>query len=165
MISVLFMTITLPTLTLDPLLYDRLVRRYQSADEREKEGRQRGYTGVLEADLVRSEAKIDALKHPDPNSPIVYKRDGRGSIYSVDQDVEDRAMGKEDAWTRWVDVMGQRFMHGNDSDFDYATVDGNEDFDDREEEDRSRLEQYFQGEEAQFVGEGRPTGETGLQDF
>ncbi|EME44919.1 hypothetical protein DOTSEDRAFT_70836 [Dothistroma septosporum NZE10] len=149
----------------DPLLYDRLVRRYQSADEREKEGRQRGYTGVLEADLVRSEAKIDALKHPDPNSPIVYKRDGRGSIYSVDQDAEDRAMSRDEGWARWIDVMGQRFLRGDDGDFDYAAVDDSDDFDDREEEDRSRLEQYFQGEEAQFVGDGKPTGETGIQDF
>lgn len=149
----------------DPLLYDRLVRRYQSADEREKEGRQRGYTGVLEADLVRSEAKIDALKHPDPNSPLVYKRDGRGSIYSVDQDAEDQAMSKDDAWVRWIDVMSQRFMRGDDGDFDYAAVDGIEDFDDRDEEERSRLEQYFQTEEAQFVGHGNPTGETGIQDY
>ena len=141
------------------------MRRYQSADEREKEGRRRGYTGVLEADLVRSEAKIAALKHPDPNSPIVYKRDGRGSIYSVDQDAEDRAMSRTDAWARWVDVMGQRFLRGDDSDFDYSAVDGSEDFDDREEEDRTRLEQYFQGEEAEFVGDGNPTGETGIQDF
>lgn len=150
---------------LDPLLYDRLVRRFQSAEERENEGRDRGYTGVLETDLVRSEAKVAALQNPDPNSPIVYRRATDGRIVAVEQDEDDRAKDREDGWERWVDVMGQRFLRGDDFDFNYRSVDESEEFDDRDEEDRRRLETYFEGEEEEFVGEGRPQGETGVQDY
>ena len=44
----------------DPLLYDRLVRRFQSPVEREAEGRSKGYSGILEADLLRSERRSSA---------------------------------------------------------------------------------------------------------
>ncbi|KAI1765764.1 coiled-coil domain-containing protein-domain-containing protein [Hypoxylon sp. FL1150] len=45
----------------DPLLYDALVRRFQSSEEREKEGRTKGYSRVLEVDLIRGEAKLAQL--------------------------------------------------------------------------------------------------------
>lgn len=149
----------------DPLLYDRLVRQFQSTSEREKEGRDRGYSGILEANLVRSEAKIDALQHPDPNSPLIYSRAPDGSITAVEQDESERAQGPEHGWEKWKDVMGLRFINGTDGDFDYATVDENEDYDDRAEQDQRQLEDYLDDEEAIFVGEGRPTGQTGVQDF
>lgn len=149
----------------DPLLYDRLVRRFLSASEREKEGRARGYTGVLEADLVRSEAKIEALQRPDPNSPIVYKRAPDGSIVSVEQDEDDRARNRDEGWEKWIDFMGQRFLRGDDHDFDYVVVDDNENYDDRDEEEREKLEEYLDAETPKFIGEDGPSGETGIQDF
>ncbi|KAI2469698.1 coiled-coil domain-containing protein-domain-containing protein [Annulohypoxylon bovei var. microspora] len=45
----------------DPLLYDALIRRFQSPAEREEEGRTKGYSRVLEVDLIRGEAKIAQL--------------------------------------------------------------------------------------------------------
>ncbi|KAI6089155.1 coiled-coil domain-containing protein-domain-containing protein [Hypoxylon rubiginosum] len=45
----------------DPLLYDALIRRFQSPEEREKEGRTKGYSRVLEVDLLRGEAKLAQL--------------------------------------------------------------------------------------------------------
>ena len=149
----------------DPLLYDRLVRRFQSASERETEGRERGYSGILEADLTRSEAKIEALQHPDPNSPMVYSRAPDGSITAVEQDEGERPQSRYDGWERWKDVMALRFMKGNDSDFDYASVDENDDYDDRAEEDQKQLEEYLDDEVDSFVGDGKPTGQTGIQDY
>lgn len=46
----------------DPLLYDALIRRFQSPEEREKEGRAKGYSRVLEVDLLRGEAKLAQLR-------------------------------------------------------------------------------------------------------
>jgi hypothetical protein len=147
----------------DPLLYDRLVRRFQTAEEREKEGRARGYTGVLEADLVRSEAKIEALQRQDPNNAVVYKRAPDGHILAVEQDEE--ASDRLEAWERWSDLMTQRFLRGDDDQFDYDAVDESEEFDDRVEEERRRLEQYLDSQSPEFVGEESPRGETGVQDF
>lgn len=149
----------------EPLLYDRLVRRFQSAAEREREGRERGYSRVLEANLVRSEARLEALEHPDPNSPLIYSRARDGSIMAVEQNVEDRAQDRDDGWEKWVELVGLRFLRGDDVDFDYATVDDNDEYDDRDEEGRRTLETYLEGEEEEFVGQGRPTGQTGIQDF
>jgi hypothetical protein len=154
-----------PISSTDPLLYDRLIRRFQSAAEREKEGRERGYSGVLEANFVRSEAKIEALQHPDPNSPMTYSRAPDGSITAVEQDEGERAQGPEEGWEKWKDVMGMRFVKGDDVDFEYAIVDENDEYDDRAEEDRRHLESYLNEEEERFVGEGRPTGQTGIQDY
>lgn len=141
------------------------MRQFQSLEEREKQGRERGFTGSMETDLVRSEAKLEALQHPDPNSPMVYRRAQDGSIVGVDADEEFRPQTKADAWSMWLDVMEQRFLRGDDKDFDYETVDQNDEYDDRAEEDRSELDDYVDKEDAQFLGEGQPTGETGIQDF
>ena len=155
----------LPITQTDPLLYDRLVRRFQSAGEREKEGRERGYTGMLETDLVRSEAKLEALQHPDPNSPMVYTRAADGSITGVEQDEDERALGKPDGWERWKEVMRLRFLRGDDGDFEYGDVDRNEEYDDRDEEERRLLEEYLGEEEAAFVGEGEPSDQIGVLDY
>lgn len=42
-------------------MYDALIRRFQSSEEREKEGRAKGYSRVLEVDLIRGEAKLAQL--------------------------------------------------------------------------------------------------------
>ena len=148
-----------------PLLYDRLVRRFQSADEREKEGREKGYSGVLEANFVRSEARLEAMRHPDPNSPMTYTQAPDGAITAVEQDQADRAKTREEGWQQWTDFMASRFLSGEDADFEYEGVDQSEEYDDREEMDRRHLNEYLDGEEEKFLGTGKPSGETGVQDF
>jgi len=149
----------------DPLLYDRLIRRFQSPAERQREGRERGYTGNLEADLMRSEAKLEALRHPDVNSAMAYKRAEDGSITGVEADREERAESKEEGRARWVEAMRQRFLQGEDGDFDYEGVDGSEEYDDRGEEEQPYLEAYLARQSEEYLGEGGPRGETGVQDF
>ncbi|KGO68881.1 Protein of unknown function DUF2052, coiled-coil [Penicillium italicum] len=151
----------------DPLLYDRLIRRFQTTQEREAEGRAKGFSGVLETDLLRSEAKMDAISHPDPNAMISYTRGPDGEILAEDRD--EIPPNKEEGERLWRWEMGLRFMQGNDSDFDYETVDQNDDYDDHTDEQ----DQYFEDEEPEWVVDGthgddaRPNlqGETGIQDF
>ncbi|OAX82793.1 hypothetical protein ACJ72_02848 [Emergomyces africanus] len=151
----------------DPLLYDRLIRRFQTATEREEEGRAKGYSGVLEADLMRSEAKMEALAHPDPNATVTYTRGPNGEILAEDQDEIPET--KEEGAERWHWEMELRFLRGADHEFDYNTVDQNEEYDDWNEEQ----ERYFDDEEPEFMldkdDEGHQKeelqGETGIQDF
>src|ERR1700760_546876 len=58
----------------DPLMYDRLIRRFQTTAEREEEGKRKGFSGILQADMLRSEAKMEALAHPDPYAMFSYSR-------------------------------------------------------------------------------------------
>ncbi|KAJ5958527.1 uncharacterized protein N7479_005677 [Penicillium vulpinum] len=151
----------------DPLLYDRLIRRFQTAQEREAEGRAKGFSGVLETDLMRSEAKMDAISNPDPNAMMSYTRGPDGEILAEDRD--EIPPNKEEGERQWRWEMGLRFMQGNDSDFDYKTVDQNDEYDDHSDEQ----DQYFDDEEPEWVVDGtrgddaRPNlqGETGIQDF
>ncbi|KAJ5689476.1 hypothetical protein N7462_003868 [Penicillium macrosclerotiorum] len=151
----------------DPLLYDRLIRRFQTPQEREAQGRAKGFSGVLQADLLRSEAKIDALAHPDPNAMLSYTRGPNGEILAEDRD--DIPASKEEGEKAWQWEMGLRFMRGDDADFDYTNVDENEDYDDWTEQQ----EKYFEEEDPEWVVDGvrgevareRLQGETGIQDF
>lgn len=156
----------------DPLLYDRLIRRFQSPAEREAEGRAKGYSGVLEADLYRSEAKLAALQKPDQNSLFTYKRGADGEILAEEKD--EVPSDKEDGSRRWRWEMEMRFVRGGDGDFDYRAVDESEEFDDRAQEQQDAEEKYFMEEEPEFVigedGVKRSKsrdleGETGVQDY
>jgi hypothetical protein len=149
----------------DPLLYDRLIRRFQTPAEREAEGREKGYSGVLEADLRRSEAKLEALANPDPNATFTYIRGPDGEI--VPEEKEDVPADKDEGFARWRYEMELRFMRGDDHDFEYEEVDYSEQYDDLAEEDRERQDVYFAQEEPTFLLEdGRqPEGETGVLDY
>ncbi len=156
-----------PSLELaDPLLYDRLVRRFQSASEREAEGRRKGFSGEMATDLWRAEAKRDALTAPDPNSLFTYNRGPQGQI--VEEDKDEVPMTKEEGHKWWVDEMTQRFLRGGDDDFEYAKID-NEKYDDPEEE-RDIQDKWFESMDSDFDtdGEGKEKvlyGETGIQDY
>ena len=150
----------------DPLLYDRLIRRFQTAREREAEGQRKGFSGQMSTDLWRAEAKKDALKHTDPNSLFTYSRGPQGQI--VEEDKDEVPMTKEEGKAWWVDEMTQRFLSGADDDFEYKTVDENDKYDD--EKERDIQDAYFDSMESDFDsdGEGREkvlTGETGIQDY
>lgn len=151
-----------------PLLYDRLIRRFFTPADREIERRQKGYAGSLEADLLRSEAKLDEAQHPDADT--TYTRTETGEIVANVGDEEE--LSKEEAYERWYAVMERRFLDGEDTDFDYGSVDGSEEYDDRRAEERDAEEEYFDAEEP----DARPRegerevkaglqGETGVQDF
>ena len=150
----------------DPLLYDRLIRRFQTAREREAEGQRKGFSGQMSTDLWRAEAKKDALKHTDPNSLFTYTRGPQGQI--VEEDKDEVPMTKEEGKAWWIDEMTQRFLSGADDDFEYKTVDGNDTYDD--EKERDIQDAYFDSMESDFDsdGEGKEkvlTGETGIQDY
>lgn len=136
-----------------------------TAEEREEQGRHRGFAGTLEASLTRSEAKLEALEHPNPDDPLVYVRADDGSITGIEQEEEARPRSREDAWKRWIELVSQKFIQGRDRDMDYTTIDCNEAYDDQAEEDRGRLESYMEQEDEHYLGEGTPKGETGVQDF
>jgi len=163
---------------LDPLLYDRCIRRFQSTAEREADGRSKGYSGVLEADLYRSEAKLEALKGTNTESggeptkslsssslPFVsYSRGQNGEV--LPEDPDEIPESKEDGLERWRFAMTLKFLNGEDEDFDYNEIDKNGEWDlieRKEEEDR-----WFDEEEPEWDGkdfEEVKNSETGIQDY
>ncbi|KAL8643982.1 MAG: hypothetical protein Q9226_007999 [Calogaya cf. arnoldii] len=156
-----------PTLELaDPLAYDRLIRRFQTAAEREADGKKKGYSGVLEADLWRSEAKIDALSQNGKDGhKLSYGRNANGEIIAEEKD--EVPASKEDGEQRWKEQVELRFLRGEDADFDYTKVDENDQFD-APEEARDIQDQWFEEEEEAFNAGALSSGlegQTGIQDF
>lgn len=110
---------------------------------------------------MRSEAKLDALNNPDPNAMLSYRRGPNGEILAEDR--EDIPTTKEEGEKRWRWEMEMRFLKKADYNFDYKTVDENEEYDDWNEEQ----ERYFDEEEPEWIIEDdkKLQGETGIQDF
>lgn len=133
--------------------------------QRELEGRSQGWSGILEADLHRSEAKMEALQNPGASASLfTYRRGPGGEILA--EEAEDIPRNREEGRERWVKEMTIRFLNGDVDDFGdtgYQDVDRNEELDDWVESERDNEEDYFRAEKATWVGEVR--GETGVQDF
>jgi hypothetical protein len=87
---------------------------------------------------------------------------------------------KEEGLTQWENFLRERFIRGEDEDFDYGLVDGEEEFDVLERTERE--EAWFDEESPEWVGDGDGdgedidmerdrrvervlVGETGIQDF
>ncbi|KAI5860620.1 coiled-coil domain-containing protein-domain-containing protein [Durotheca rogersii] len=118
----------------DPVLYDALIRRFQSPAEREKEGREKGYSRMLEVDLIRGEAKLAQL-----TSSVTYASVSTSS--SQERQSEIRAVTGDTSWiplpaSTDADVFIREYANGDD---DYGRVrgrggrEGQEDMHSREE--------------------------------
>ena len=125
---------------------------------------------MLEADLWRSEAKIEALANHSGASNTTYKRGDGGEIIAEEKD--EIPKDKEEGLNRWQKQMELMFLRGDDQDFDYSSVDQSEEYDDRGLEDREVEEDWFEEQEPEWITdcEGSDqtkalTGQTGVQDF
>ncbi|KAM0670946.1 hypothetical protein MY8738_007232 [Beauveria namnaoensis] len=138
----------------DPILYERLVKRHQSAAEREAEGRAKGYGRTLEADLVRGETKLATLRDAqEPSS-------AGGVEEAWDQPAETKAQGLQ----LWRLFLTDRFVRGRDAEFAYEAIDESEEYDELAR--REAEEQWFDEEEPMRVDDAALLkGETGIQDF
>ncbi|KAK0655119.1 coiled-coil domain-containing protein-domain-containing protein [Cercophora newfieldiana] len=172
----------------DPLLYDTLIRRFLTPAEREADGRAKGYARVLEGSLLRGEERLaklsqeskatetsasssSSLRPPNSCPPATLS-------LSPTTEVEDlpppktKVQGRE----RWEAFLRERFVRGEDEDFEYRRVDLEEEYDVLERIEKE--EAWFDEETPEWVGEDgegdgermeRPervlVGETGVQDF
>ncbi|KAF5023654.1 hypothetical protein F66182_4274 [Fusarium sp. NRRL 66182] len=148
----------------DPVLYERLVKRFQTASEREAEGKAKGYGRTLEADLQRGESKLSRLKDEDGDGV-------ESSSGDLEHPWEKPAADKAHGLLLWHAFLEERFVHGLDEDFDYRPVDADEDLDTMLRRDAQ--DAWFDDEEPSWVDDDeedavqRATrqGETGVQDF
>ena len=109
---------------------------------------------------------MEALQNPEQGAKMRYSRDEKGQIIAEEKDEVPGT--KEEGRDRWRKEMELRFIRGEDADFEYNYVDMNEDYDDRTTMDRDHEEEWFEGEEPNWVSneEGKtPIGQTGVQDY
>ncbi|KAK0665837.1 coiled-coil domain-containing protein-domain-containing protein [Cercophora samala] len=170
----------------DPLLHDHLIRRFLTPSEREADSKQKGYARVLEGSLLRGEERLAKLSSADPPPPGEEVGGENGVGVGRGKVVEAAGTGftsftaellpppktKEEGVERWREFLRDRFIRGEDEDFEYEKVDDMDEFDELER--REREEEWIEGEEPGWVGSedeggGRVErvlkGETGVQDF
>ncbi|KAF5657532.1 hypothetical protein FHETE_10392 [Fusarium heterosporum] len=144
----------------DPVLYERLVKRFQTPSEREAEGKAKGYGRTLEADLQRGELKLSQLKEGDSTT---------NSNGDLEHPWEKPAADKVHGSILWHAFLEERFVHGLDEDFDYKPIDTDEDLDTMLRRDAQ--DAWFDDEEPCWIDEepsarlATRQGETGVQDF
>ena len=126
---------------------------------------------MLEADLWRSEAKMDPFANPKRSA--TSRRDNRDTSRDIMEEKDEVPENKDDGLQRWRKEMELMFLRGADPDFDYKEVDGSEEYDDRVVQEREAEERWFEMEEPSWVegsnqdvgrAEGL-TGQTGVQDY
>lgn len=148
------------------MLYERLVKRFQSASERTAESKAKGYGLTLEASLLRSESTLASLKE-STKSP--YAQDSPAKNGGVDDPWDATAMNKEHGLELWRSFLEDRFVNGGDPEFGYEKADQDDVLDTLERQEEE--EEWFDAEEPSWAGEGerdkniKRTGETGVQDF
>ncbi|KAI4591540.1 hypothetical protein KJ359_013206 [Pestalotiopsis sp. 9143b] len=158
----------------DPILYDKLIRRFQTAQEREQEGKTKGYSRVLEVDLLRGEAKLSQLAAESlvDGEQNEASRTASESISLGLSTPTAEPETKEEGRQRWNSFLKERFTLGQDEDFDYDTVDADDSLDVLERRDEE--EAWFNDEapgwasdndDTSITGSKQPQGETGIQDF
>ncbi|KAF9869526.1 coiled-coil domain-containing protein [Colletotrichum karsti] len=156
----------------DPLLYDTLVRKFQTPAEREAESRAKGYSRVLEESLLRGEARLADLKSSVDGGAASSTEPAKD--FTTESDLS-KTQTKEEGLERWVEFLTERFVHGHDDDFDYSQVDNDDDFDTMERRDAE--DAWFDEEDPGWASDTEDThtarpetrkqkqGETGIQDF
>ncbi|UKZ74382.1 hypothetical protein TrVFT333_002049 [Trichoderma virens FT-333] len=152
----------------DPVLYERLVKRFQTPAEREAEGKAKGYGRTLEADLVRGETNLsNVYQAPEQGSRAQeyanVPGDGGAGTNAWDADAENKEHGMQ-LWHAYIEA---RFVEGLDEEFDYEKVDDDYKYDTLAIQDAE--DAWFDNEEPSWVDgdaqcQARP-GETGIQDF
>ncbi|KAG6001632.1 hypothetical protein E4U21_003987 [Claviceps maximensis] len=163
----------------DPVLYERLVKRHQTPQERQAEGLRKGYARILEADLARGESRLSALATEaageqrtefDAPSRWVPGPDV-DCVWEEEEEEQGGNEGKQSPTTKdrgralWREYLRERFIHGGDGDFRYGDVDDDDDLDG--DARREAEERWFDDEEERWVvvGGGEREGETGVQDY
>lgn len=177
--------------TADPVLYDKLVRQFQTPAEKDADDTAKGYGHVVEAALRRGEAttglaaqavarSTGGSQHGDGMS---LPGEGRGQVPRLEAEWADLSTppsNRAEAADQWREYLRARFVRGGDTDFDYATVDEDEDYDTLARRDAE--DAWFEDEDPEWVSteafeearqdterqsQSRPQlqGETGVQDF
>ncbi|KAM7186555.1 putative coiled-coil domain containing protein [Rhypophila sp. PSN 637] len=134
----------------DPLLYHTLIRRFQRPEEMRAEAQNRGFARVLEASLLRGEERLSRLADENTNgaSPLTDHemstavssgpqlsngpelRSTSTALFGEVPILEAPSVeNKEEALEMWQTFLKERFIRGGDEDFEYATVDDNDEFD------------------------------------
>ncbi|KAK9383677.1 coiled-coil domain-containing protein-domain-containing protein [Kockiozyma suomiensis] len=167
-----------------PLLYDRLIRQFQTPSEREIESDKRGWAGRMYEDLMRAERRLERLEK-ERSEELRQLETGQSAEFHTSPIIDevgntsifDEVNSKEEGIQQWEKLMTLRFLNGQDTDIDYDSIDFSEEWDDFAQLNRDKEDDYFDSEEPTWCGDDSDDenttissesilkGQTGVQDF
>lgn len=116
----------------DPLLYERLVKAFQTAAERQSERREMGFGRILESDFARAAQRdarrarvgtrrADGVDDAEPAASTA----AAAAAADADDDAPwgGRLVDREHGRRLWREFLTERFVRGRDDEFDYGPVD------------------------------------------
>ncbi|RDA94989.1 hypothetical protein CP533_0141 [Ophiocordyceps camponoti-saundersi (nom. inval.)] len=138
------------------LLYERLITRFQTEEERLDSDIAKGYDHVVQAHAART---ASSPRTPSKKKTTVY--------HLSDEDPWSVCVANKDHGRQlWRQFLRRRFLNGDDADFNYPSVDLDEGLD--VEAFKAAEEAWFDDEEPAWADDTageEQKGETGIQDF
>ncbi|XP_048378541.1 coiled-coil domain-containing protein 97 isoform X1 [Stegostoma tigrinum] len=142
--------------TRDPLLYQQYIRQYMTEEELLAENSKSLSNAMCLSDLLMSTYQEKIVQER-----LQWQKEREDACVEEEEDDEEEDDDTESKAADWipsddersmlreefVSRMYQRFLDGEDRDFDYSTVDDNPDFDNLDIISRDEEERYFDEEE------------------
>lgn len=140
--------------TRDPLLYEQYIRQYMTDEELLVQSNRNLGTAMTLTDLLMSTYQEKIVQQR-----LQWQQEREDACEEEeDEDEEDSPVSNAEEWVpsddeksmlrdEFVSRMHQRFLDGEDRDFDYSTVDDNPEFDNLDIVNRDEEERYFDEEE------------------
>ncbi|XP_062919609.1 coiled-coil domain-containing protein 97 isoform X2 [Mobula hypostoma] len=145
--------------TRDPLLYEQYIRQYMTEEELLAQNSRN-----LGGSMSLSDLLMNTYQEKIVQERLQWQQEREDACEEEeeeeeeDEEEEDRPMSKAAEWVpsdderimlrdEFVSRMHQRFLDGEDGDFDYSAVDDNPDFDNLDIVNRDEEERYFDEEE------------------
>ncbi|XP_043536693.1 coiled-coil domain-containing protein 97 isoform X1 [Chiloscyllium plagiosum] len=142
--------------TRDPLLYQQYIRQYMTEEELLAENSKNLSNAMCLSDLLMSTYQEKIVQER-----LQWQQEREDACVEEEEDDEEEDDDTESKAADWipsddersmlreefVSRMYQRFLDGEDSDFDYSAVDDNPDFDNLDIINRDEEERYFDEEE------------------
>jgi len=150
-----------------PFLYSKFILRHQTLTEKidaERESKSRSLTKVL---LDAGDHMEKLQRQRDRTDEQRAQDDARHDYEQALADMASKEVLQDrDKSREFLErIIREKFMAGGDEEFDYKTVDEDEEWDDWETLAEDLRARYFDEEDPE-IDEGRDlTGETGIQDF
>lgn len=149
----------------DPLLYEEMIGQYLTKEERCLKAED----AMSKDEFVLSNFLMKHIEQIQENNLYYNLKDKAEECYEeMDSDTEEEIESDDDNsnitkaekkhfQVEFLQIMQERFLDGKDTDYDYSSIDNNDNYDDLDEEGKDEEEKYFDDEEPEFIYDAHVT--------
>ncbi|XP_076359822.1 coiled-coil domain-containing protein 97 [Tachypleus tridentatus] len=138
----------------NPLLYEEMVEKYMTDDEREQAEKfilkDFKFSTFLMEHIEREEIQNRRQRQEDEENAAWEEGD---SDSEEEEEISEEISEREKLMmrTEFLNIMYENFLAGKDEDFEYSKVDDNTEYDSLQLREADEEEEYFDSEEPEFI--------------